>query len=372
MSFWTELEKPSHLSLRAEKSVTRRRRGRGGEAVYDLLLIEAESDARVRLLVLAKPRLVPAQVRAVKADLAEVIDEIERSESDRNVAAPRIYPGLRTESADENLFRECERERVALFDGNSRMLISAGGIYVRVERPTRHAVAAPRKNLFVGKSLRAIRVLLCWQTSDFSVRDLAAAADIGFGSAQSVLRALEENGYVRRRSAKSGFNLVNYPGLLRAWIDSRGGDAGESAYYCPSTETSHLRAAFERLAEKGIDAAFTLAAGVEASRRFVAGTPVGLYVSHDIETVAGVFGLERSRPHNFLVRVPSPVNASRFGGVFYALEAGDVGQVVCRPQLIHDLVQLGGRSREEGERLFEELIKQNAEVVSNVPRRQEV
>ncbi|MBK6688834.1 MAG: hypothetical protein IPG45_30465 [Deltaproteobacteria bacterium] len=314
-----------------------------------------------RLLCAMRGSAVPGDLPRIKAQLAEVIDSIARSETGKRGPLPAVHPAIVVRSATDRLKVVCAEEGVSLLDLAGTIQISAGPVFVaiegRQERPRR------LRQVFRGKAARVSRVIACWSGDHFSIRDVAAECGASFGLAQSVVGELEAEGFVHRRSPKSGYHVRDRPALIRRWMESAEPAAAViKPFYAPSTRPEALARAFKAASQRDLPCAFTLAAALLPKELHVAGLPFGLYSGGDQGAVIDALGLRETPPHNFLLMVPHSIQESATGGVFYKLRDLPHGRGVCLPQLAVDCALQGGRAREQAARIVAQIAASEAEV----------
>lgn len=364
MSLWEDLKPPGRLSFEKLESLRIDQRGPGGVARFDIVRVEAPGSV-VRLLVAIRPAVQAKDVSRLKAQLLELIDALTKREIQAGTVAPQIYPAIATRAVGERLRESAIHHGVALFDLLGTIELSAGPVFAHVERSGKLQLRP--KDLFRGKTLRVIRVALTWDQATFGVRELASESGVSFGLAQSVLAQLEADGYMHRKSPKSGYHLRDPAGLLRRWSEADEGTSAETrAFYAPSIQREVLRRAFDDLTRARVRCAFTLAAGLTEQERQVSALQFGLYVVGSIASVIEALELRPTTPHNFLVHVPHAEHETDRGGVFYGSRDLEIGKGVGLPQLAIDLAALGGRAREQSNLLIEQI----QERVTDLPHAQ--
>lgn len=250
----------------------------------------------------------------------------------------------------------CEREKLGLIDQAGTLIVQEGPIYFHIEgtgKVKRQLRATP----FAGKGARIVRLLLESPGTALTAREVAHLTRTSFAYTYGVLTRLEDDGYLSRRSPRTGFRLVRPVELLEAWLQF---DARPLAivepYYAPSTEPADLERVAKRLSGEGIAFAFTLQSALTPEQQYVSGLPHGLYLNGDSGLVVEELKLRKVTPHNFLILRPAPVDSTIDYGVFRKNE-----QRVATPQLMLDLVTHGGgRGREQADALLAEWARQAA------------
>lgn len=348
-AFWASLPLlPASLSIEREEPIVVTRVGRSGAAVYDLLRLRGTS-TDLQLVAAYQTRLLARHVAKLKQQL-ESIAEQRRARTHR---ASLIIPSIITDAATPSVIEECGKHSVALFDQRGTCVINAPGFVVYkvgklpVERQQ-------RIRLFGGRASRIVRYLLsrtALEGAQIGAKALAAACELSYAYTYSVLVALEREGFVGRRSPRSGFRVSNAVGLLRAWLKSgEKASITAEAFYCPTTRSSALTDAHHSLTRTSkLHPLFTLAGALEPEDVHVSALPYGLYWTGETQAVVEAFGLKRATPHNFLILRPDPVVWTDAGGLLLT-HGPDVTAVPSRvglPQLAADFATLPGRSKDQ-------------------------
>lgn len=348
---------PPGLSLERREPLAVTRPGRGGTSVYDILELVTPA-GRLPLIAAYRTRLLAGQIPELEQRLAALGQQ--RSER-RSAATGRVaaapLPALITDRAKPTVADACRRAGVALFDQRGTVLVSAGGVFIFVEG--KGAVDRPwRGRLFSGKASRVVRFLLTKAAFEPVVvprtaQAIASACDLSYVYAYGVLTKLEQDGFVERRSARTGFRLRDPLGLLRAWIASGERTAlAVEGFNAPATTKEALGGAAKRLYdENGDQLLFSLASALEPEDRHVAGLAHGAYFTSELAPLIEALGLRRKTPHNFLVLRPDPLVWTPAGGLLLASEGqpAEGPPRVALPQLAADFAALPGRGREQAD-----------------------
>ena len=348
--FWKELpELPSGLSLDRLESLVVPQTGPGGVAVYDLVVVKAPG-REVDVLLGYRQTLTPADAVRLGKKLRDAAEQMRLRE--RVASEPRLVM-IATEAASGNVLRIFEREHVGVVDLRGTVLIDSPSLMIRFEGK-RPAARQPRVPLFHGRGARVVRTLLNAPEQRLTVRALSAAVQTSYAYTFDVVYRLEQEGFVFRRSPRTGVILRDPVGLLRAWLDS--GErtfAAVEPFNARSTNEAALREGLERLQAQGARCIFTLASAIPREASIVTALPHGLYSGASLSLIQEAFGLRRQTPHNFLVYRPEPAADSESGGIFASARAMPAGPAVAIPQLIVDLHSMGGRAAEQGDALLE-------------------
>jgi len=215
-------------------------------------------------------------------------------------------------------------------------------------------VRPSRERLFHGKAARVVRWLLSRPGEPFKLQQAADGAASSYAFAHGVVTRLERDGFLERPSPRAPFRLRDPAGLLRAWVESGERTAIRvEPYFAPNTRPEGLAAAGEACCRAGVRCRFTLASGLRPEEVFVSGLPHGAYVSGDPGALLSALGLRKVTPHNFLVLTPEAAAEADTGGLGCGGRTLPHGEAVGVPQLAVDFAGLGGRGREQADRLLE-------------------
>ncbi len=335
-AFWeTKLELPPGLKLQRQHSFwTAQRPGPGGSSMFELVTLRAPA-ADSKLLVAYKAPLTAKDVPGLKKRMAGLLEERRRSVDGED----RLFrfPVVATDSAQPAVREACEREWLGLIDQTGTIIIHDGPVYVHVEGKGR-TQRRTRATLFRGKGARILRLLLELPGVPHSVSEVGEKTDTSNAYAFAVLTRLEEQGFVQRRSPRSGFRLIRPVDLLEAWLNSDPRNVTlTEPFYSPSTSAGELDRLAQRLGELKTKFALTLMSAVAPSDVATGGLPHGLYLAGDVRPVVELLGLRKTTPHNFLILRPEPEAATDRFGVFRKAH-----RTVSTPQLILDLATHGG------------------------------
>jgi len=352
-AFWAEPPPlPTGLRLTQLEPVVVPRRGRGGESVFDVARLQTPV-ATATLVIAFRSTLTPQDVLKFRDQLRTVIDDARLRGAGTSVAASTYIPTIATDVASASLLDACVREGIALLDRRGTLIVHQGPVYVHVvghaavERPT-------RVRLFSGKGCRIVRFLLAHPDLRVKPQEAASGAKASYAFAHGVLTKLEREGFVARKSPRSGFRLRDGAGLLRAWARSGEHTAARlTPYFAPNTRSEALAAAEKASRAEGVHSVFTLASALLAPEVFVSGLSHGAYVSGDVAPFEEALKLERATPHNFLVLHADPAADTASGGIYAFTRTLPHGQGVALPQLAVDFSGVGGRGTEQADRLIE-------------------
>jgi hypothetical protein len=352
-AFWSQAPTlPSGLELTQLEPVIVPRRGRGGESVFDIARLK--TPVAVATLVIAfRSSVVPQDVVKLRDQLRTVIDDLRLRNGGNSVAPPTYIPAIATDIASASVVDACVREGVAVLDRRGTVIVHQGPAYVHVvgnaavDRPT-------RVRLFSGKACRIVRFVLAHPDLRVKPQEAATGAKTSYAFAHGVLTKLEREGYVARKSPRSGFRLRDGSGLLRAWTRSGERTAARvTPYFAPNTRPEALAAAAEASRAAGVQSVFSLASALLPPEVFASGLPHGVYVSGDVAPFEDALDLKRTTPHNFLVLRADPAADTAAGGIYAFTRTLPHGHGVSLPQLAVDLAGVGGRGDEQSERLIE-------------------
>lgn len=348
-AFWVQQASlPLGLRLTQLEPVVVPRRGRGGETVFDLASLQTPT-ANVHLVIAFRTSASTKDALIAKDQLRAVINDLRL----RSTTPATLLPALATEVASHALIEACVREGLGVIDRRGTVIIHGGPVYVHVEG---HATVdrTPRVRLFSGKGCRIVRNLLAGPKLRFKPQEIATSSQTSYAFAHGVLSRLERDGFLERTSPRSGFQLRDPVGLLKAWLDSGERTAVRvTPYYSPNTRAEALAAAAASAEKAGVRVVFTLASALLPSEVFVSALQHGIYASGDTSPIEEALRLERTTPHNFLILRAEPAAETSAGGVYSHTRGLPHGVGVSVPQLASDFVSLGGRGREQAERLLE-------------------
>ena len=322
------------------------RPGPGGQDSFEEVLLRAPS-ADTRLLVAYKAPLTVRDIPSLKKRLQSVIEDRRRNPRDDQDRLPWV-PAVATDSAQPAVKAGCEREWLGLLDQRGTVIVHEGPVYVHVQG-TQKVKRRLRSTLFTGKGARILRYLLDVPGPSHQAREVADFTQTSFAYTYAVLTRLEDEGYVERRSPRTGFRLTRPVDLVKAWVESGARTAVVvEPFYAPSTNPQDLDRLAKRLEDARAPFAFTLQSAIPPDEVAVGGLPHGIYLNGDPGLVVEELKLRKITPHNFLVLRPGPADATGQAGVYR-----DGRRLVARPQLILDLEALGGpRGHEQAEQLL--------------------
>ena len=342
-AFW---ERPPELPpgltlLREHMTRVSPRAGRGGQDAFEEITLGTPA-GNVGLLAAYKAPVLASDVASLRERLWAALDQRRGGE-----ARLRI-PVLLTDRAPPSVREACQRERLGLIDQAGTVILHDGPVYVHVEGRDR-VRRRPRANLFQGKGARALRCLLDSPGTALQAKEIAARTQMSFSYCYALLLRLESEGFVDRRTPRTGFRLIRPVDLLRKWIES-GYRAAASIepFYAPSTSARDLDRLAQRLERAQVPFSCTLLTAIPEGEIMTGGIPHGLYLGGDVSPAVEELALRKVTPHNFLVLRPEADAAMAPYGVF---RKG--ARFVSRPQLILDLVRHGGaRGREQAEHVL--------------------
>jgi hypothetical protein len=315
--------------------------GRGGQDAFEELTLGTPA-GNVALLAAYKAPVLASDVTSLRERLWAALDLRRGME-----ARPRL-PVLITDRAAPSVREACQREGLGLIDQTGTIILHEGPAYVHVEGRGQ-VRRRPRANLFQAKGARVLRCLLDSPGTALQAKEIAARTRTSFSYCYALLLRLEAEGFVDRRTPRTGFRLIRPLDLLRKWIDSgyRAAASVES-FYAPTIGARDLDRLTQRLERDRVPFAFTLLSALPAEEVMTGALPHGLYLGGDAGLVVEELRLRKITPYNFLVLRPDADAAATPHGVF---RKG--ARSVSRPQLILDLVRHGGaRGREQAEHVL--------------------
>jgi len=352
--FWAQPPPlPTGLRLAQLESIVVPRRGRGGESVFDIARLQTPSASALLVIAFRSPA-TGKDALAARDQLRTVVDDLRRRSAATSTAGLPYLPVLATEVATPTVIDACVREGLGVIDRRGTVILHGGPVYVHVEGDT-PVERTSRIRLFSGKGCRIVRTLLAQPGQRVRPADLASTARTSYAFAHGVLTKLERDGLVSRSSPRSGFLVRDSAGLLKAWISSGERTAVRvTPYFAPNTRPEALAAAEAAARASHVRTVFSLASALLPGEAFVAGLPHGLYVSGDVAPIEEALKLEpATTPHNFLVLRAEPAAETPDAGIYGFTRALEHGTGVALPQLAADFATVGGRGREQAERLVE-------------------
>ncbi len=342
--FWNKLSHPEELSITRPGFLLLKRAGPGGTDAAQLVTLESYEGVKSECIVVHREALQGKDIAPLRRRLREALEIHVRRTKETHLLNAVI--AVSTPLASPAVRDACVREGVGLFDLSGTMLVHRGPVFLHVEgtKKVRRKQTTP---LFRGGAARALRVLLAQPSERRSATELTTLANLSVSYCWRVLERLEADGFVSRRTPRSGYALTDPSALLRAWMNSgeKSWTAIES-FNVTQTDAAFLGQVNRALLERGVDFAWTMSAATD--ERFVFGLPVGLYCSADVAALVKPLGLRKVTPFNFHVLRAPPDAATKDGGVYLS------GTRVPLFQLIIDFHALGGRGEEQAEHLFEQ------------------
>jgi len=328
--------------MREHITLARTRPGPHGQETFEQVTLRVPA-GNVGLLAAFKAPLLAQDIPPLRKRLFDAIEEL-LSKADAGLRLPVVF----TDRAQPSVREACQRERLGLVDQTGTVLLHEGPVYVHVEGKQR-IKRQPRANLFQAKGARVLRCLLESPGAPLQAKEVAARTRTSFSYCYALLLRLESEGYVERRSPRTGFRLIRPVALMRAWMDSEYRAAASiEGFYAPSASPGDLSRLAQKLEADRVLFAFTLLSATLEPDVVVGGLPHGIYLTGDDRGVVEALGLRKITPHNFLILRPEADAATSTYGVFRARKHS-----VSRPQLILDLASYGGaRGREQAEHLL--------------------
>jgi len=134
--------------------------------------------------------------------------------------APDLYPLLVAPYITRALAERCRELQLPFIDtaGNAYINVPGLTIYVTGEpRPATLKGAPPHYRAYTEVGMKVIFALLCDQElADATYREIARAAQVGFGTVGPVIKDLENRGHLVQRGRRK--TLVNTRELMEAWV----------------------------------------------------------------------------------------------------------------------------------------------------------
>ncbi len=348
------LRLPPNLELIVYEAIPVARPGPGGSDVFYWCRFGA-AEAHVPLLVVQKASLTASTVPLLKARLLAVMDERVRLSTQTGASRfERAHPTIVTDAAIPSVVEACMREGVGLLDRRGAVMIHAPPVIVRIEG--RGEIPRQRRvNPFASTASRIVRLLLLHPGEVWTARAISDQARAAYAHTYAIMRQLESDGFVTRRSPRSGFRLADPVRLMQDWLASGESSAvAVEGYYASNTSEEALGAATQALQQSRSQGIFTLASGLQPSEVYVAALPHGMYLSGDASPIIDSLGLRRTTPQNFFILRANPAVETDAGGIYHAPRSLPHGPAVSLPQLVVDIARHGGgRGKEQSEHLVE-------------------
>ncbi len=133
---------------------------------------------------------------------------------------PAFYPLLVTPYMTRKLAERCRELQLLFIDtaGNAHINVPGLTIYITGEpKPATLKDAPHRYRAYTQVGMKVIFALLCDQElADATYREIAQAAQVGFGTIGPVIKDLENRGHLVQRGRRK--TLVNTRELMEAWV----------------------------------------------------------------------------------------------------------------------------------------------------------
>ncbi len=185
--------------------------GQGHDAQIDLRV----GGQAVTLLIEMKKEVYPRDVRQALWQLRDSAPGSRHPGEQREAAfiliARSISPGAK------ELLRN---ERVGYYDSGGSLFLSAGNIYVYVDKPPPKGLSRSIRSLFSGRRAQVLHAVLQRDREWFGVKDIANQAQVSPATASQVLTELERFEWLVSRGEGPGKERhLQEPGaLLDAWV----------------------------------------------------------------------------------------------------------------------------------------------------------
>ena len=111
-------------------------------------------------------------------------------------------------------------ERVGYFDSGGSLFLSAGNIYVCIDKPSPKSMSRSIRSVFSGRRAHVLQAILLRRGESFGVTDIASQARVSAATALQVLTELEKFDWVvsRGKGPKKKRHLQEQGALLDAWV----------------------------------------------------------------------------------------------------------------------------------------------------------
>lgn len=248
----------------------------------------------------------------------------------------------------------CEQEGIGWLDLSGNAHLTAPGLRVHVDgRPNQFKRRGRPANVFAPKSARISRRLLLEPERFWSQRELARAAGVNEGLTSRVVRKLEEEELIERKS--SGEVRPRSPGrLLDAWCETYEFENNRiiRGYVLARSGAELLRRLAGSLTQQGVHHAMTGLGAAWQATRFANFLTATVYLQEPPrDELMEALGFRREeRGGNVWLVVPADA------GVFDGEEDRDGIRCVSAVQVYLDLKGHPERSKEAAEHLRRELL----------------
>jgi len=218
-------------------------------------------------------------------------------------------------------------------------------------------------NLYFGKAIDVIRVLLIHYPQSMTLRALAKESGVSLGQAFKVSKALINEGMALRDSYNYEFELMSQFVLLKRWatINNFVANTRFIEYYTPEDSDILEKLKFESKWSNRIEYAFTGLFGALLVAPFVRPTNTHIYVKteYDAKKLANLLDL---MPIEGYGNVKFAIAKSN--GIFYGVKEVDELQVVSNVQLYVDLLNYPAHGEEAANEVCK-LIENDWEMIYN-------
>jgi hypothetical protein len=307
----------------------------------------------IQAVIELKSRLTPMELEGVVHQLLR-----DRNELHRSGDYDDLYPMVAAPYISDSVQARCKELGVGYIDLNGTLALIHHGVYVDIVRPAT-AFKNPQgvKNIFSGRSRRIIRVLLVNPYQPFRLEPLAAETKLSVGQVSQVIRRLQDDDLVERKS--DGCVLTKPRKLLRLFAQELKSDYTQNRTVFSGfseSEPFHIAQQLRDLCERrDIRHAFTLGTGLESSERNVREQLTAAYINVSPERLRDDLQLDAvGKGANVLLMMPPDADNSDAGGVFYRTRQLTNGLTGVNPvQLYVDFTLHGSRGQEQAHFLIE-------------------
>jgi len=307
----------------------------------------------VQAIIELKSRLTPLTLEGVVHQLLRHRNELHRLGQYQD-----LYPMVAAPYISESIQARCKELGVGYIDLNGTLALIDDDLYVDIVRPAT-AFKNPQgvKNIFSGRSRRIIRVLLVNPYQPYRLERLATETKLSLGQVSQVIRRLQDDDLVER---KSNGSMLTKPGkLLRRFAQELKNDYTQNRIVFSGfseKEPLYLSQRLRDIAERrNIRHGFTLGSGLEASERNVREQVTAAYIDVPPQQLRDELQLESvSKGANVLLMTPPDADNTDAGGVFYRSRKLTNGLTGVNPvQLYVDYTLHGSRGQEQADFLIE-------------------
>ncbi len=246
----------------------------------------------------------------------------------------------------------CRQAGIGYADLAGNCLLSFDAVYIlREGNKNPFAKRRDLRTLYAPKAERVLRVLVADPSKAWTMRPLAAEADVALSQASRVKKLLDDREWTE--TARSGFRLADPESTLAAWSDNYAFQRNTRLGFYTAAPIGEVEAGVCEVCEsEGIKCAL---AEFSAGARYAPAVRyrrASAYVADSVEMIADRLSLKEV-PSGANITLLEPYDA----GVFYGAESIDGAPVVSPVQAYLDLLASPARGKEAAEALLERTIR---------------